>query len=86
MMRVILTTLGVLIGPFAGFFGSYPVFHAIYYKGCMTGFDVLAKMLTVGAPLGAVTFGVLGFWLGYRLDKRVKQRQLDDKEDLELQG
>ena len=83
-MRAILTVLGVLIGPVAGFFGSYPVFHAIYYKGCMTGFTVLHKSLTVGAPLGAVTFAVIGFWLGYRLDKKVKQRQLDDKEDSEI--
>jgi hypothetical protein len=75
MMRTILTTLGVLIGPVAGFFGSYPVFHAIYYEGCMTGFDVLAKMLTVGAPLGAVTFGGFGFWIGSRFDKKAKQRQ-----------
>jgi hypothetical protein len=84
MMRAILTTLGVLIGPVAGFFGSGPVFHAIYYKGCMTGFTVLNKALTIGAPLGAVTFAGLGFWLGYRLDKKAKQRQLDEG-DAELE-
>jgi hypothetical protein len=86
MMRTILTVLGVLIGPVAGFFGSYPVFHAIYYKGCMSDLDVLAKMLTVGAPLGAVTFAGLGFWVGYRLDKKAKQRQLDDDEDSEREA
>jgi uncharacterized protein YneF (UPF0154 family) len=83
MMRAILTVLGLLIGPFAGFYGSYPVFHAIYYKGCMTGFTVLIASLMIGAPLGAVVFAVVGFWLGYRLDKRAKQRQLDDEEDLD---
>jgi hypothetical protein len=65
MMRTILTVLGVLIGPVA----AYPVFHAIYYEGCMTEFVVWAKMLTVGAPLGAVTFAGLGFWVGCWLDK-----------------
>ena len=84
MMRAILTVLGILIGPVAGFFGSGPVFHAIYYKGCMTGFDVLDKMLTVGAPLGAVTFAGLGFWVGYRIDKKAKQPKLEDEEDSEL--
>ncbi len=86
MMRAILTTLGFLIGPFAGFYGSYPVFHAIYYKGCMTGLAVLGMSLTVGAPLGAVTFGVIGFWVGYRFDKKSKQRQLDDQEASELEA
>ena len=84
-MRTILTTLGVLIGPVAGFFGSYPIFHAIYYEGCMTGLDVLVRMITVGAPLGAITFAVFGFWLGYRLDKKAKQRQLDE-ENSELEA
>ncbi len=85
MMRAILAVLGVLIGPVAGFFGSYPVFHAVYYEGCMTGFDVLGKMLTVGAPLGAVTFAGLGFWVGYRIDKKAKQPKLEDEEDSELE-
>ena len=65
-MKILLTALGgILIGPVVGFFGSGPVFHAIYYKGCMTGLTVLNKGLTVGAPIGAVTFAVIGFWLGY---------------------
>ena len=76
-MRAILTVLGVLIGPVAGFFGSYPIFHAIYYNGCMTELDVLAKMLTVGAPLGAITFAGFGFWLGYRLDRKARPRRPD---------
>lgn len=84
-MRTILTVLGVLIGSVVGFFGSYPVFHAIYYKGCMTELDVLAKMLTVGAPLGTVTFAGFGFWLGCRLDKKAKQRQLDNEENSGLE-
>ena len=30
--------------------------------------------------------GVIDFWLGYRLDKKAKQRQLDDEEDSELEA
>ena len=87
MMRTILTSLGcVLIGPFTGYFVTYWLYSISTHNDCMWRLAALGLSLTVGAPLGAVTFAVIGFWLGYRLDKKVKQRQLDAEENPEFEA
>ena len=75
MMRTILTSLGcILIGPFTGYFVTYWLYSIGSHNDCMWRFAAFGLSLTVGAPLGAVTFAVIGFWVGYRLDTKAKLR------------
>ena len=85
MMRAILTTLGVLIGTVAELFGMWHVYCHGRTPIMDAGLEAFFLSLFIGAPIGAVTFGVIGFWLGYRLDKKAKQRQLDE-ENSELEA
>ena len=75
MMRAIFSCLGViLIGPVTGFFGTYFLYSLGTQNDCMWKLAALGLSLTIGASLGAVTFGVIGFCVGYRLDKQGKQQ------------
>ena len=82
MMKTVLACLGgILIGPFAGFYMAYGLSYLTHHGDCMWRFGAFFGSLFTGAPLGAVTFAGLGFWLGYRIDKKkAKQRQSDDEE------
>jgi uncharacterized C2H2 Zn-finger protein len=44
----------------------------------MWKFEALAWSLFLGVPVGLLTFGVIGFWVGNRLDKRAKSRLSDE--------
>ena len=83
MMRAILTVLGVLIGPVAGFFGMYLSELAVPDGECgvVAGPLAFVRSVFIGVPVGAVTFGVIGLWLGSRLDKKAKHQHLDGKDD-----
>ena len=81
MMRTILTSLGcILIGPFTGYFVTYWLYSIGSHNDCMWRLAAFGLLLTVGAPLGSITFAVIGFWLGYRLDKKAKQQLAHQEE------
>ena len=78
-MKTTLTTLaGLLIGPFIGFFVTHFLFYirSLSHPDCMWRLGALGMGVTVGAPIGLITFGVIGFWVGRLLDKQTKQRLL----------
>jgi hypothetical protein len=85
-MKTILTVLGVLIGPILGYFTAYCLFFVVERGSCMDKFVANAAGWVFGVPIGAVTFGIIGFWLGSRLDKKAKQLQLDDGGNSELEA
>ena len=87
MMKTVLTIVGgILIGPVAGYYVTYWLSYMQHHNDCMWRFGAHFGGLLFGAPVGAVTFAGLGFWLGYRLDKKAKQRQLDDGGTSELEA
>lgn len=82
MMKTVLTILGgILIGPVAGYYVMYWLSYLNHHGDCMWRFGAHFGGLLMGAPIGAITFGGFGFWLGYRLDKKLKQRQLENDRD-----
>ena len=87
MMKTLLTALcGILIGPVAGYYVTYWLSYLNHHGDCMWRFGAHFGALLIGAPIGAVTFALLGFWLGHRLDKKPKQRQLESDGTSEIGG
>lgn len=83
MMRTVITAVGgILIGPFAGYYGMYGVISILPHHDCMWRLGAFAMSLFVGAPLGAVTFAVIGFCVGYRLDKKARLQQPHQDESI----
>lgn len=79
-MRTALTTLcGILVGPFAGYFVTFWMYSIRSHNDCMWRFGAWAMSLTVGAPIGLVTCGVIGFCVGCLLDKRAKRRGINQE-------
>jgi MFS family permease len=79
-MRTALTTLGgVLVGPFAGYFATYWLSYMHRHNDCMWRFGAHFGGLFIGAPVGLVTFGVIGFCVGYLLDKRTNWRRISEE-------
>jgi hypothetical protein len=78
--RTVLATLGgVLTGPFAGFFVAWWLYSLVGpHNSCMWWFEAFAWSLFGGAPVGLVTFAVIGFWVGDRLDRKAKLRLSDE--------
>jgi hypothetical protein len=76
MMKIGLSILGALIGPFVGFIVAFLVYGALPYGGPGCGVTGICRgagsALFVGAPLGLVTFCLIGLWLGSLLDHRAK--------------
>jgi Na+/H+ antiporter NhaA len=84
MMKIGLSILGALIGPFVGFIVAILVCAVIPHPvpmgettcGAVRGVaaigTAIVTSLFVGAPLGLVTFCLIGLWLGSLLDRRAK--------------
>jgi hypothetical protein len=69
MMRIITTLGGMLFGPVAGFFGTFWVCSLFRPKGdCMWKLDALGYSFVIGVPVGLLTCGGIGFWIGYLAD------------------
>ena len=74
MMKTFATLAGILIGPFVGYFVTYWLSYVQNHNNCMWRFGAHFGGLLMGAPIGLVTFGVIGFWVGYLLDRKAKSR------------
>ncbi len=75
-MKILLTILGALIGPFAGFFGMLWLTTTFPDRGnSMWIFEAIGQSFLVGIPLGTITFCLLGLWLGSYLDNKAKGGQ-----------
>lgn len=72
--RIGLTILGALIGPVAGFFGMFFLQSSLPHHGCgVTGIaEAILSSLFIGAPLGLITFALIGHWLGSLLEPKPK--------------
>ena len=82
MMRTILAVLGaILIGPVTGYYVTYWLSYLNHRSDCMWRFGAHFGALLIGAPLGAVTFAGLGFWLGYRLDRKARPKLSDEGDE-----
>ena len=81
MMKIVLTILGgILIGPLAGYYGIFWLYEVQTHHHVLARLEELQQALAslfLGVPLGAVTFAVIGFLVGYMLDKRAKRRRSD---------
>jgi MFS family permease len=77
---VLSTVVGVLVGPFIGYFVAWWLYSIIgSHTSEMWWFGAFALALFIGAPLGLVTFGVIGFLVGRLLDNRAKGQLLDEQ-------
>ena len=87
MTKIILTTIGgMVIGSVTGYYVVYWLAYLDRSGDCMWRLMAWIRGLSLGAPLGAITFGLIGFGIGYLLDKMAKQRQLDDEKASELEA
>ena len=76
-MKIGMTILGALIGPFVGFFGVLwllmtfpPPDDNVWGLGAIYGAFIY------GIPVGTITFCLLGLWLGGLLERKAKKKQL----------
>jgi lysylphosphatidylglycerol synthetase-like protein (DUF2156 family) len=71
-----LSILGALIGSVAGCVGMFFLYGALPHHGCgVTRMgEAAALSLFVGAPLGLVTFSLIGLWLGSLLEHKAKAK------------
>ncbi len=85
-----LTIVGLVIGPFAGFFGKYSLFYirSLFRADCMWRLEAAGVSLFIGAPLGLVTFGLIGRWAGKLLDEwdLLESQREAAKEEAEEEG
>ena len=77
-MKVFATLADILIGPLVGYFLTYWLTYLNHHNDCMWRFGAHFGGLLIGAPIGLLTFGVIGFWVGYRLDKGAKARPSEE--------
>ena len=84
-MKIALAIIGALIGPFAGFFGTWYVYTYGRAVGMDAGLEAFFFSLFAGAPLGLITFCLIGLWLGRLLEPVAKDNVADsDEEELEM--
>ena len=85
MIKIGLTILGALIGSVAGCGGVFFLYDALPHHGCgVTRMgEAAAFSLFVGAPLGLVTFSLIGLWLGSLLEHRAKENVAASNEERE---
>jgi MFS family permease len=77
---VLSTVIGVLVGPFVGYLVAWWLYSMIGpHTSEMWWFGAFALALFIGAPLGLVTFGVIGFLVGRLLDNRATGQLLDEQ-------
>jgi hypothetical protein len=78
-MKVLLAAVGgILIGPFAGFLGMFWLCSVVPHHDCMWRFGALFGSIIYGGAAGMVTFGLIGFGVGFLLDKRAKRKWSDE--------
>ena len=78
-MKIVLTAVGgMLIGPFAGYHGMYWLSSLGSHHDCWWRTGAFVGSIFFGVPIGVVTFGLIGFWVGYLLDKRAKRRRSNE--------
>ena len=83
-MKVFATLAGVLVGPFIGFFVTWLIYSVVGSRSsCMWQFEALAWSMFLGAPVGLLAFGVIGFRVGKRLDEKAKCRLPDEGSSLD---
>jgi hypothetical protein len=87
-MKIGLIIIGALIGPFAGFFAMFYVYGALPHRGCgVTRMgEAIVQSLFIGAPLGLITFCLIGLWLGRLLVPRAKDNVATRDESVESKG
>jgi MFS family permease len=79
-MKIVLTAVGgILIGPFAGFFGTYWLCSLNAHHDCMWRFGAFFASVLIGGPVGMLALGLTGFCVGYWLDKRAKRRRSEEE-------
>ncbi len=85
-MKIGLMIIGALIGPIVGFFGTCFVYCALPHNSCPVGYmgEALPLSFFVGAPLGLVTFCLLGRWLGNLLEPKTKDEVAARNEELKM--
>jgi hypothetical protein len=87
MTRTVLTIIaGLLTGPIVGFCVTYCLCYVIYRDNCMWELIAMGLSLFFGAPVGLVTFGVIGFRVGRRLDEKTQRRLLPEEASGSEQG
>ena len=81
MMKILLTIAGgVLVGPVVGYGVVFPIYCS-NSAGCMSELAAMGMSIFVGAPIGAVTFAIIGFWVGYRIDKNSRPSAISSEEN-----
>ena len=81
MMKILLTIAGgVLVGPVVGYGVAFPIYCS-NSAGCISELAAMGMSIFVGAPIGAFTFAIIGFWVGCRLDSKAEEQKSDDEQD-----
>ena len=75
-MKTLTAFAGILAGPVVGFCATYSLFYirSLFHADCMWRLEACGVSLLLGAPIGLITFGTIGFWMSRRLDESLKQQ------------
>ena len=84
MWTAVFTVLGSVVGSAVGYFTAYCFFLASERGSCMDEFVANAAGWVFGVPLGAIAFGVFGFYRGRLRDRQRKDNFTASDEDLRM--
>lgn len=82
-MKTGLTILGALMGLPVGFFGMFYAYCHGRTLGMEAGLQACYFSLFIGAPLGLITFSLIGRWLGSLLEHGGKENVAASDEERE---